>query len=177
MPGALPIIGAVIGIVGAVVSTKATVDAAKSTQQANQQQTNIAIAGNRLQSFNQNSGRSAERRKLLRNEQITRAQTISAGATAGAMGSSGVAGGIGSLSSEVGGALGVQQQQGNLSNLGSGINTAGAQRVNALNSKAQAAQSRAAIWGGVSSIGMTAFNVGGGFAGIKSFNEGRKAGS
>lgn len=174
MPQILPVIGAVVGIAGTVMSTRATIEAAEAQTEAAQEQTNIAIAGNRISNYNQTKSMSAERRKAVRQEQIVRAQALSSAGAAGAIGSSSVAGGIGSLSSEVGGALGVQQSQNNIAQLGSGIQTAGAQRIGALNVQAQNAQNRAAIWGAASSLGMTAFNVGGGYAGIQAWNQSRK---
>jgi len=117
MPQALPAIGAIATVVGTVAS----IDAQNKASAAQQEQQTLTTR--------------RSRRQAIREGQIRRAQAIASAQGAGSLQSSGAAGGIGSISSQVGETLGYQSQYGALSN----VITAQSQQ--------------AAFWGDVASIG------------------------
>lgn len=99
MPQAIGVIGAVASVVGTVASISASRKAAKAQQKQQQLQ------------------RRRSSRQAIREAQIRRAQTVATAQGAGALGSSAVAGGTGSLTSQVGEQLGFSSQYSALSNI------------------------------------------------------------
>lgn len=99
MPPAIGIIGAVASVVGTVASISASRKAAAAQQKQQQLQ------------------RRRSSRQAIREAQIRRAQTVATAQGAGALGSSAVAGGVGSLTSQVGEQLGFSSQYSALSNI------------------------------------------------------------
>lgn len=125
------VIGAVASVAGTVVSYKNQKKAAKAAQK----QQDLATTRSNRQS--------------IREAQLQRAQAIAAGASMGALGGSALAGGLGSLGSQLGSGLGFSSQMSNLS------------------ADIEKFQSRAATWGAIASMGGTLFQAGGGFDGMK----------
>ena len=117
MPQALPAIGAIATVVGTVSS----INAQNRASAAQQEQQTLTTR--------------RSRRQAIREAQIRRAQATASAQGAGTMYGSGAAGGIGSLSSQLGETLGYQSQYGALSNV--------------ITSQSQ----KAAFWGDVAGIG------------------------
>jgi hypothetical protein len=112
---------AVIGAVSSVVGTVSSINAQRSASKAQQEQQTLTTR--------------RSRRQAIRETQIRRAQAIASAQGAGAMYGSGAAGGIGSLSSQLGETLGYQSQYGALSNI--------------ITSQSQ----QAAFWGDIANFG------------------------
>lgn len=89
------------------------------------------------------------RRQAIRQAQVARAQATATAQGGGALESSGATGGIGALGSQLGEALGFSTQMSGLSRAIGG------------------AQSRAALFGSVGELGLTAFQSLGGFDNMK----------
>lgn len=130
MPQALAVIGAVASVAGTVASVK--------------QQKKVAA----LQQRQQELATRRSQRQAIREAQIRRAQALAAAQGLGASGGSSIAGGVGSLGSQAGSALGFSTQ---MSGLSQGISIA--------NSKAQ-------TFGAIAGIGGSLFQMGGGFNSI-----------
>ena len=130
MPAALPVIGAVTGVVGAVSLAKSA-RAARKEGEAQAQQDKLATR--------------RSQRQAIREAQIRRAQTLASAQGVGALDSSGVQGGISSLSSQLGGTLGFSTEMSGLS-----------QRITKLRTKAD-------TYGALAGLGFTVFNATGGF--------------
>lgn len=124
MPQAALIIGAVASVAGTVVSMSEQRKAARLSRQQQQ------VATRR------------SRRQAIRASQISRAQAVASAQATGSLGSSGAAGGIGSVSSRLGEALGFSTQMSGLSR------------------DISSAQQRAATWGGIASLGGSLFSYG-----------------
>jgi hypothetical protein len=124
-------IAAVIGAVAAVGGTIASVNAQKKAARLQQEQQTLATR------------RSS--RQAIREAQIRRAQTMSAGQALGVSGGSGVAGGVSSLGSQLGGALGFSSQ------------------MSGLSGQIGMAQTRASIFQDVASLGGGLFSAADGF--------------
>lgn len=163
MPPALAVIGAVVSVGATVYAAKESAKASRAQAAAAQQQTNMQEAQYRLSSYQQGLSTRRSRMSAIRQSQALRAQTLSTGAAAGALGSSGLQGGIGSLDSQVGSALGIQSQQNAMTQVGSNISSAANARIGAFNQQAINAQSRANIGSSLAGIGGALFQMGGGF--------------
>lgn len=135
MPQAAPMLMAVSGV-AAVAGTVMSYNQQKKAGELAQQQQEVNYRRERMQA--------------IRQAQIQRAQAIMSSVGAGSSESSGAAGGIGSISSQLGTQMGFGSQ---MSELTQGIN--------------QANQS-ASMWGGVANLGMTGFNMFGGGDWLKS---------
>lgn len=135
MPQVAPLITAVSGV-AAVAGTVMSYNQQKKAGRLAEQQQEVADRRDRMQA--------------IRQAQIQRAQAIMSSVGAGSSESSGAAGGIGSISSQLGTQMGFGSQ---MSALTQGIN--------------QANQS-ASMWGGVAKLGMTGFNTFGGGDWLKS---------
>lgn len=133
-------VAAVIGAVATVGGTIASVSAQRRASRLQQQQQTLATR--------------RSQRQAIREAQIRRAQTMSAGQALGVSGGSGVAGGISSLGSQLGGALGFSSQMSGLSN------------------EISVAQNRAATAGALSNLGGSVFQAAGGFGAFGSSNQG-----
>ena len=81
------------------------------------------------------------RRQAIRQAQLQRAQAFAAGVGAGAQGGSGIAGGLSSLGSQVGGAMGYSTQMSGLS-----------QNIGMFNQQAANAKARAGLFGAVGDL-------------------------
>ena len=127
MPPAVAVVGAVASVAGTVVSYNAQKRASRASQAQQELQT------------------ARERRQAIREAQIRRAQTMAAASAQGATGSSAVAGGLGSLGSQLGSGLGFSSAMSSLS-----------QDINRYNQ-------RAATWGAIAGIGSAAFQGAGGW--------------
>lgn len=136
MPQTLAIIGAVASVGGTIASLSAQKKAARLQQE---QQT---LATRRSQ------------REAVREAQIRRAQTMSAGQALGVAGGSGVAGGVSSLGSQLGSALGFSSQ------------------MSGLSKQIGIAQSRASTAGAVANLGGSVFQMAGGFGAFGSQEQG-----
>ncbi len=121
----------VIGAVAAVGGTVMQMKAQKKAAAASRRQQDLST---------QRSNRQA-----IREAQLQRAQAIAAGASMGALGGSALAGGLGSLGSQLGSGLGFSSQ------------------MSGLSADIEKFQQKAAMWGGVASIGGSLFQLGGGF--------------
>lgn len=99
MPPAIGVIGAVASVVGTVASISASRKAAAAQQKQQQLQ------------------RRRSSRQAIREAQIRRSQAIATAQGAGALGSSAVAGGVGSLQSQLGEQMGFSSQYSALSNI------------------------------------------------------------
>lgn len=97
MPQVALIVGAVASVAGTVISVREQRRAAKLQQQQQ------SLAARR------------ERVRAVRSAQIQRAQAIASAAGSGALASSGVAGGVSSISSKLGAELGFSRQMSSLS--------------------------------------------------------------
>lgn len=127
MPQALAVIGAVASVGG----TLASVNQQKKSARLQQQQQDLATR--------------RSQRQAIREAQIRRAQAQAAAQGLGASGGSSIAGGVASLGSQAGSALGFSSQ---MSGLSAGITSA--------NAKAQ-------TYGAVAGIGGSLFQMAGGF--------------
>lgn len=125
-PAAL-VIGAVATVGGTVMQYNAQKKAAKAAQRQ------------------QNLSTQRSNRQAIREAQLQRAQTIAAGASMGALGGSALAGGLGSLGSQLGSGLGFSSQ------------------MSGLSADIEKFQRRAATWGAVAGMGSSLFQLGGGF--------------
>jgi hypothetical protein len=103
---------------------------------------------NRLQSKQQALAAARSRRQAIREQQILRSQTMAAGQAVGATGSSGLAGGLGSLSSQLGAEQGFESTYSGLS-----------RRVTRLNIDAASLAGRAATFEGVANLAGTGYQV------------------
>ena len=130
MPQTLAVIGAVTSVAGTVASYSQQ----KRASRAQQQQQTLA----RRRSARQN----------IRQAQIARARALASAEGSGASGGSGQFGGINSIGSRLGGALGFSSQQ------------------SALSGVVSSAQSRAQTYSGIAGLGSTLFRLGGGFNAI-----------
>ncbi len=131
MPQALAVIGAVTSVAGTVVSYSASQKAAK----ANERQQNLAT--------------SRQNRSAIREAQIKRAQALNTAAQVGAGTGSGISGGVGSLSSQLGSGLGFSSQ------------------MSALSTQITKYQKQASLWGDIAGLGKLAYQQGGGMEGVK----------
>lgn len=130
MPQTLAVIGAVTSVVGTVASHRQQ----RKASRAQQQQQTLA----RRRSARQN----------IRQAQISRARALASAQGSGAVGGSGQFGGINSIGSRLGGALGFSSQQ------------------SALSGVVASAQSRAQTFSGIAGLGGSLFNLAGGFDSI-----------
>lgn len=122
MPQAALVVGAVASVAGTLISYSGQRKAAKAQQQQQ------ALATRRSQ------------RQAIRQYQIQRAQSVASAQGSGTMASSGVAGGVGGLSSQLGESLGFSTQMSGLSqninrgmslaNFGSGLASLGGLSMN-----------------------------------------------
>lgn len=101
-----PAIGVIAAVAGAAASVVGTIKSTKASKKAAAAQ----AQQNRLQERR-------SRRQAIRESQITRAQALASAQGAGALQSSGVSGGVGSISSQLGETLGFQSQFGGLSDI------------------------------------------------------------
>ena len=122
---------AVIGAVAAVGGTVMQYSAQKKAARASRRQQELST---------QRSNRQA-----IREAQLQRAMAIAAASQMGALGGSALAGGLGSLGSQLGSGLGFSSQ------------------MSSLSADIEKYQSRAATWGAVASMGGSLFQAGGGF--------------
>lgn len=129
-------VAAVIGAVATVGGTVMQYNAQKKAAKTAKKQQDLATQRSNRQS--------------IREAQLARAQAIAASASMGALGGSALAGGLGSLGSQLGSGLGFSSQMSNLS------------------SDIEKYQRRAAMWGSVASMGGSLFQAGEGFYGLKS---------
>lgn len=130
MPPAVAVIGAVASVVGTVASIS--------------QQKKAAAAQQRQQDL---STRRSQR-QAIREAQIRRAQTMASAQGLGAMGGSGVAGGITSLNSQLGGALGYSTE------------------MSGLSKEISVASTKASTYGAIAGLGGQLFQAGGGFSAL-----------
>ncbi len=124
-------IGAVSSVAGTVLSYTSQRKAAK----ANAQQQALATRRQNMQA--------------IREAQIRRAAATNAASQMGAGSGSGIAGGLASLSSQVGSGLGFSTQ------------------MSALSTEITKYQNRAQLWGDIAKLGMYAYQEGGGAGAIK----------
>ena len=151
---------AVVGAgVAGVASTVKSVKAAKSSAQAAQQaaQTQVRIQQQQV---------AQQRRQSIRRSIIARSQLRSRAQAAGLQGSSAVAGGLGSISSQLGTNLGFG---GMLSGLG--------QRYTSLTGQANYLSSQSQMFGSMANLGFSVFQGGMGLAGQGGFQIGDFFGS
>ncbi len=127
------VIGAVASVGGTVMAYSAQKKAAKA--QARQQQLSTTRSN----------------RQAIREAQLQRASALAAASSMGALGGSAIAGGLGSLGSQLGSGLGFSSQ------------------MSGLSKDIEKYTSRANTWGAVASMGSSLFQLGGGFDGLKSF--------
>lgn len=130
--------GPVAAVIGAVATVGGTVMQYNAQKKA-------ALAAKRQQDLST----TRSNRQAIREAQLQRAQAMAAGASMGAIGGSALAGGIGSLGSQLGSGLGFSSQ---MSGLSAGI---------------EKFQQKAAMWGAVAGMGSSLFQAGGGFDGMK----------
>jgi len=128
-------VAAVIGAVATVGGTVMQMSAQKKAAAASKRQQDLSTTRSNRQS--------------IREAQLQRAQAIAAGASMGAIGGSAMAGGLGSLGSQLGSGLGFSSQ------------------MSGLSADIEKFQNRAATWGAVASMGGALFQAGGGFDGIR----------
>ncbi|HET8689296.1 MAG TPA: hypothetical protein VFM18_22010 [Methanosarcina sp.] len=106
----------------------------------------------------------AERRQQIREERMKRAKIIQASTNAGVSMSSGEAGGVGGLATQLGSNigmnLGMQQASNNISN----YNQSAADFLSSANSKINEANK----WGAMAGLSMSIFSASGGFGAFKS---------
>lgn len=126
----LGVVAAVSGVVGAV----ATVKSARAAKDAGE-----------LQARQERVATQRSQRQAIREAQIRRAQTLASSQGFGALDSSGVAGGVSSLSSQLGSTLGFSTEMSGLS-----------QRITKLRTKAD-------TYSALGNLGFTVFNAAGGF--------------
>lgn len=127
MPQALAVIGAVASVGGTVLA----VNQQKKAAAAQQKQQNLSTR--------------RSQRQAIREAQIRRAQTLASAQALGGGGGSGVAGGLSSLGSQLGGSLGFSAQMSGLSN------------------QISVASTKANTFGGIASLGNSLFSAAGGF--------------
>lgn len=130
--------GPVAAVIGAVATVGGTVMQYKAQKKA-------AAASRRQQDLSTQRSN----RQSIREAQLQRAQAIAAGASMGALGGSALAGGLGSLGSQLGSGLGFSSQ------------------MSGLSADIEKFQQRAATWGAVAGMGGSLFQLGGGFDGLK----------
>lgn len=140
--GATVVGGTAVGIANTVKSVNAAKKSAAATQQAAQTQVRI-----------QQQQVAQQRRQSIRRSIIARSQLRSRAQAAGIRGSSAAAGGIGSISSQLGTNLGFGSMMSGLS----GAYTALTGRANYLSSQSQ-------MFGGIASLGFSAARAGIGYA-------------
>lgn len=128
-------VAAVIGAVASVGGTVASMSAQKKAAKASKKQQDLSTT--------------RSNRQAIREAQLQRAQTVAAGASMGALGGSALAGGLGSLGSQLGSGLGFSSQ------------------MSGLSADIEKFQNRAATWGAVASMGGSLFQAGGGFDGLR----------
>lgn len=133
----MPVVAAVIGAVATV----------GGTVMQYKQQKKAAAASKKQQDLNT----SRSNRQSIREAQLRRAEAMAAASSMGAIGGSALAGGLGSLGSQLGSGLGFSSQ------------------MSSLSSDIEKYQGKAAMWGAVASMGGSLFQAGGGFDGLKSF--------
>ncbi len=138
--------GPVAAVIGAVATVGGTVMQYKAQKKA-------AAASRRQQDLSTQRSN----RQSIREAQLARAQAIAAGASMGALGGSALAGGLGSLGSQLGSGLGFSSQ------------------MSGLSADIEKFQQKAAMWGGVASMGGSLFQLGGGFDGLKAAMQPRPA--
>lgn len=124
MPQALPVIGAVATVAGTVINYNANKKAAELSKRQQ------AEASRRSQL------------QALRGAQIQRAQAVATAQAQGSLASSGAAGGIGAIGSQLGSELGYARRQG------------------ALSSQIGDAQSRANLGSGLANLGSNLYTLG-----------------
>lgn len=128
-------IAAVIGAVASVGGTIASMSAQKKAAKASKKQQDLSTT--------------RSNRQAIREAQLQRAQAVAAGSSMGALGGSALAGGLGSLGSQLGSGLGFSSQ------------------MSGLSADIEKFQQRAATWGAVASMGGSLFQAGGGFDGLR----------
>lgn len=126
--------GPVAAVIGAVATVGGTVMQYKAQKKA-------AAASRRQQDLSTQRSN----RQSIREAQLQRAQAIAAGASMGALGGSALAGGLGSLGSQLGSGLGFSSQ------------------MSGLSADIEKFQRRAATWGAVAGMGGSLFQAAGGF--------------
>lgn len=130
-----------LAVIGAVATVGGTLYSVKQQQKAAQ-----------LQQRQQELATRRSQRQAIREAQIRRAQTLASSQALGVSGgSSSVSGGLASLGSQVGGALGFSSQ------------------MSGLSGQISEATNRAAIGSAIAGIGGTAFNLGVNFGGADRF--------
>lgn len=125
---------AVIGAVATVAGTAMAYSSQKRASRTAQRQQELQTA--------------RERRQVIREAQIRRAQTVAAGAQQGGLGGSSIAGGLSSLGSQLGSGL--------------GFSTA----MSAMSSDINRYNQRAATWSSIAGIGSSMFQAGGGWGAL-----------
>lgn len=135
MGPALAVIGAVAAVGGTVLSYNAQKKAAKAARKQQELST-------------QRSNRQA-----IREAQLRRAEALAAAASMGALGGSSIAGGLGSLGSQLGSGLGFSSQ------------------MSSLSADIEKYQQRASMWGSIASMGGTMFSAAGGFGAFSAKND------
>ncbi|RTL05366.1 hypothetical protein EKK58_08170 [Candidatus Dependentiae bacterium] len=135
--------GPVAAVIGAVATVGGTVLQYGAQRQA-------AKAARKQQELNtQRSNRQA-----IREAQLRRAEALAAASSMGALGGSAIAGGLGSLGSQLGSGLGFSSQ------------------MSSLSADIEKFQQKAAMWGAVAGMGGSLFQAGGGFDGLSTaFNK------
>jgi uncharacterized protein YcfJ len=127
-------VGPIFAVIGAVATVAGTAMAYSSQKRASR----TAQRQQELQT-------ARERRQVIREAQIRRAQTVAAGAQQGGLGGSSIAGGLSSLGSQLGSGL--------------GFSTA----MSAMSSDINRYNQRAATWSSIAGIGSSMFQAGGGW--------------
>ena len=130
--------GPIAAVIGAVATVGGTVMQYKAQKKA-------AAASKRQQDLSTQRSN----RQSIREAQLQRAQAVAAGASMGALGGSALAGGLGSLGSQLGSGLGFSSQ------------------MSGLSADIEKFQQKAAMWGAVAGMGGSLFQLGGGFDGLK----------
>lgn len=143
MPPAVIAVASVVGAVATVAGTVASVNAQKKAARLQQEQQTLATR------------RSS--RQAIREAQIRRAQTRSSAQALGVVGGSAEAGGMASLGSQLGSALGFSSQ------------------MSGLSKQIGMAQSRANTAGAVANLGSSVFQAAGGFGAFGSTGQGSNA--
>lgn len=149
------VIGAVIGVAGAVQSSEAQSQANRQAKKSQKAQEQAGYEQKALQA----QQAAQEKRAQIREERVKRAKVLQASENTGVAGSSGEAGAIGSLSTNLASNLGFNKGQ-----------IDGAGRISALNQQASdfmsASQNKineANTWGAVQGLGTSIFSAAGGF--------------
>ena len=154
--------GTIIAIAGLAVSAGAAYaqyENGKDAQRAQQQAADEQRKARGEEAAINAAKASQERRQQIRDERIRRGQIVNASANTGTSDSSGMAGALGSMSTQLGANMGFNQ----------GMYMAG-QRIgrhnqNAadFNANAQSAANRASMWGSVGGVGQSIFGAAGGW--------------